>query len=71
MYLAATHPVFSGLAIKSLSKAGFKEVVVTNSIPVSPEKRFKGIKVLNIAEFLVRILKNIIESKSVSMLHEE
>ena len=71
VYLAATHPVFSGPAIERLSKAGFKEVVVTNSIPVDPENRFKGLTVLNIGDLLAKIITNVIESKSVSMLHEE
>lgn len=71
VYLAATHPVFSGPAIERLSQAGFKEVVVTNSIPVSPEKRFEGLTVLNIGELLASIVGSIVENRSVSMLHTE
>jgi len=66
IYLAATHPVFSDPAIKRLSEEGFKEVVVTNSIPVPKEKRFEGLKVLSIAPLLARIVKNIHSSKSIS-----
>ena len=45
IYLAATHAVFSDPASERLAKAGFKEVVVTNSIPVPKRKHFKGLKV--------------------------
>ena len=70
VYLAATHPVFSGDAVKKLADAQFAEIVVTNSIPIAHEKRFKGLKVLSIGTLLGSILSNILESKSVSMLHE-
>lgn len=66
IYLAATHPVFSNPATERLSKAGFKEVVVTNSIPVPKEKRFKGLKVLSVAPLLAKIVKNVHDAKSVS-----
>lgn len=66
IYLAATHPVFSDPAAKRLSKAGFKEVVVSNSIPVPKEKRFKELKVLSVAPLLAKIVQNVHDSKSVS-----
>ena len=42
IYLATTHPVFSGPAIDRLSKAGFKEVVVVDTIPISKEKELRS-----------------------------
>lgn len=66
IYLAATHPVFSRDANKKLAKAGFKEVVVTNSIPVPKDKRFKSLKVLSVAPMLAEIIKNVHTAKSVS-----
>jgi ribose-phosphate pyrophosphokinase len=66
VYLVATHPVFSDPAPKRLAEAGFKEVVVSNSIPVPKEKRFKGLTVLSVAPLLARIIKNVHDSKSVS-----
>lgn len=68
VYLAATHAVFSPPAIERLSTAGFKEVVVTNSIPVSKEKQFKGLKILSIAPLLAQIIRNVHDSKSVSVV---
>ena len=36
VYAAATHAVFSGDAFENLRTAGFEEIVVTDTIPVSP-----------------------------------
>lgn len=66
VYLAATHAVFSDPAADRLSKAGFKEVVVTNSIPVPKEKQFKGLVVLSVAPLLAKIIKNVHTAKSVT-----
>ena len=66
IYLAATHPVFSDPAAERLAKAGFKEVVVTNSVPVPKEKQFKGLKVLSVASLLAKIIKNVHDAKSVT-----
>ena len=66
IYLVATHAVFSDPAAKRLEKVGFKEVVVTNSIPVPKEKRFKGLKILSIAPLMAKIIKNVHSAKSVS-----
>ncbi|MFC1655472.1 ribose-phosphate diphosphokinase [Patescibacteria group bacterium] len=66
IYLAATHPVFSNPAAERLAKIGFKEVVVTNSIPVPKEKQFKGLKVLSVAPLMAKIIKNVYSAKSVS-----
>lgn len=66
MYLAATHAVFSDPAAARLRDAGFAEVVVTNSIPIPPAKRFKGLTVLSIAPLLAQIIQNVHDAKSVS-----
>lgn len=69
MYLVASHPVFSGPAIRKLKKANFREVVVTNTIPVPSEKNFPGLKVLSVAPLLANVIRNITSHKSVSSLH--
>ncbi len=67
IYLAATHAVFSDPAVMRLSTAGFKEVVVSNSIPLPKEKRFKGLKILSVAPLLARIIENVHKDKSVTL----
>jgi ribose-phosphate pyrophosphokinase len=68
VYLAATHPIFSGPAIERLSAAGFKEVVVTNTLPISKEKQFKGLIQISIAPLLSDIIASIAHQQSVSSL---
>ena len=37
---AATHPVLSGPAVERLKATAFEEVIVTNTLPIPPERRF-------------------------------
>jgi ribose-phosphate pyrophosphokinase len=69
IYLAATHPVFSGNAVSKLDKAGFKEVVVTDSIPLEKERTFKSLRIIPLAPLIANIIKNVSLEKSVSGLH--
>ena len=69
MYLAATHPVFSPPAVNRLKAAKFKEVVVTNSIPLPKAKQFPGLHVLSVAPLLAKTISNVHRSKSVSSVY--
>ena len=51
-YACCTHPVFSGSAIKRIASCSVKEVVVTDTIPVTNEKRLDKITVLPVAPLL-------------------
>jgi ribose-phosphate pyrophosphokinase len=66
IYLAATHAVFSDPAAERLAKAGFKEVIVSNSIAIPKEKRFKGLTILSVAPLLSKVIRNIHEAKSIT-----
>lgn len=66
IYLAATHAVFSGPAVDRLKKTRFKEVVVTDTIPLSEAKRFDGLVVLSVAPLLARVIRSVHEAKSVT-----
>ncbi len=70
MYLASVHPVFSDPAVERMKAAGFKEVVVSNTIPLSAVKRFKGLTVLSVAPLLAQIIQNVHESKSVTKVFD-
>lgn len=70
IYIAATHPVFSGPAIDRLSTAGFKEVVVTDTIPLPEHKRFPGLTVLSVAPLLAQAIKRNVDKKSISVLYD-
>jgi ribose-phosphate pyrophosphokinase len=65
----ATHAVLSGGAVKRIEASLLKEVVVTNSIPLSEETRKSGrIKSLSIAKLLAEAIRSIHEETSVSGL---
>jgi ribose-phosphate pyrophosphokinase len=65
----ATHAVLSGPAVSRIEASPLKEVVVTNSIPLSDEKRnCSRIKSLSIAKLLAEAIRSIHEETSVSVL---
>jgi len=66
IYLMATHAVFSGPAVERLRKTKFKEVIVTDTIPVSKEKQFPGLVVLSVAPMLASVIKSVHEGRSVT-----
>lgn len=68
IYVACTHPVLSGPAYERLHSAPIREVVVTNTIPVPPEKRDSLIRVLSIAPLLAAAIDRIHRDESVSAL---
>src|SRR3990167_3827104 len=69
VYACCTHPVLSGPAIDRLKKSPLKEVIVTNTIPLSDEARgLKKIKSLTVAQLLGEAIKRIHYGESVSSL---
>ncbi|MFZ0820104.1 MAG: ribose-phosphate pyrophosphokinase [Candidatus Acidiferrales bacterium] len=69
VYAAATHAVMSGPAVERISKSQLKEVVVTNSVPLSEgAKKLKNVTVLSVAELFARGIRNIHEETSISEL---
>ncbi len=68
VYACATHAIFCGAALENLRKAPFKEIVVTDSVPLSPEKRLPNIRVLSVAPLLANAIRRIHLNQSVSQL---
>ncbi|MBG90659.1 MAG: ribose-phosphate pyrophosphokinase [Actinobacteria bacterium] len=68
IYMAATHPVFSGPAIERLSNAPFKEIVVTNTINIPKEKQFETLKVISVAPILAETIRRNYEKRSITSL---
>jgi ribose-phosphate pyrophosphokinase len=65
-----THPVLSGPAIKNIENSELDELVVTDTIPLSPEaKACKRIRQLSIAEMLAETIRRIHNEESVSSLY--
>src|SRR5262249_61433921 len=70
VYACATHAVLCGPAIARLRDAPIKQVVVTDTIPIPPEKQLPQIKVLSVAPLLAEAIKHIHSNESVSKLFE-
>ena len=70
MYFVATHPILSGPAVERMEGAGLTEVVLTNSIPIAPLKRFDGLTILSVASLLGEAIKRNFENRSISSLFD-
>jgi len=68
IYAAISHPLLCGPAIERLKKSSLKELVVTDTIPVSKEKSLPNIKVLSIAPLLADAIYRIHKEESISIL---
>lgn len=72
IYICATHPVFAGPAKERLEKSFhdglFKEIVVTNTIPVDNDKNLPCIKILSVAEIFAEAINRIHNNLSISTL---
>ena len=69
VFATASHPVLSGKSVERICNSPIEQVVVTNSIPLSPEaQKCERIKVLSIADLMARAIQSIHEETSVSRL---
>ena len=70
VYACCTHPVFSGPAIERIKKANIKEMVVTNTIPLTPEKQLDKIRVLSVSPLIGEAIIRVHQELSVSKLFD-
>jgi len=70
VYACATHAVLCGPAIDLLRSGPIEQVVVTDSIPLPPEKQLPKIVQLSVAPLLADAIKRIHMNESVSRLFE-
>jgi ribose-phosphate pyrophosphokinase len=70
VYCCATHALLSGPAVERLSTSGVKEVVVTNTIAIPPERHFEQLTVLSIAGLLAKAIGYTHSDQSVSSLFD-
>jgi ribose-phosphate pyrophosphokinase len=64
--VAATHGILSGPAVDRLKNAPVREVVVTNTLPISDAKQWDALTVLSIAPIIAEALDAVFEDTSVS-----
>jgi ribose-phosphate pyrophosphokinase len=70
VWAMATHGVLSGPAIERLENSSISRVVLTNSLPLPPEKRIAKIEVLSVAKILADALAAVFDETSVSDLFD-
>ncbi|MEY4408881.1 MAG: hypothetical protein RLZZ138_132 [Actinomycetota bacterium] len=66
--VAATHPVFSHPAVERLSDPVIDSVVVTNTLPITPDKEFASLTVLSIAPLIAKAIAAVFYDDSVNSL---
>jgi ribose-phosphate pyrophosphokinase len=64
----AVHGVLSGPAIKRIEASALEEVIITNSVPLTPDKANPKIHVLSVAPLLAEAIRRIHDEESVSTL---
>ena len=72
IYTCVTHGVFSNNALDKIEDSPIKEMIISNTIPLSEEilNKYKKIKVISIAEMLASIISSIAKDKSVSKIFD-
>ena len=70
VYACCTHPVLSGPAIKRIQSSAIKELVVTDTIPLSGGKMIDKIRVMSVAPIFAEAIRRIYKNISVSKLFD-
>ncbi len=68
MYACATHGVLSDPAVDRIASSGIREIVLTDSIPLPPEKRLPQITTLSVAPLIGEAIRRIHRGESVGAL---
>ena len=66
VWAMATHGVLSGPAVDRLKNAPLERLILTNTLPLPPEKQLPQIEVLSVAEIIAEALSAVFDDTSVS-----
>ena len=69
--IAATHPILSDPAVDRLKNCPATEVIVTDTLPITDEKKFDKLTVLSIAPLLSQAIREVFEDGSVTSMFDE
>lgn len=69
--VACTHAVLAGKAIERLSRPEIAELIVTDTIPLTPEKIMPKTKILSVAPLFAEAIQRIWSDESVSSLFQD
>ncbi|HZW44408.1 MAG TPA: ribose-phosphate diphosphokinase [Dermatophilaceae bacterium] len=68
--IAATHAILSGPAVDRLKNCNVREIIVTNTLPIPPERHFDKLTELSIAPLLSQAIRAVFEDGSVTSLFD-
>jgi ribose-phosphate pyrophosphokinase len=68
--IAATHAILSEPAVDRLKNCSAIEVIVTNTLPIPPERQFDKLMMLSIAPLISRAIREVFEDGSVTSLFD-
>ena len=73
VYVGISHGIFSRDAIDKIEKSVIKQLVITDTIPLSEEKKAKAtkIKVLSVADMIAKTIESIENHTPVSKVYDE
>jgi len=69
IYACTTHPVLSNLAVDKVKNSTIRELIVTNTIPLSPQKKIDRITQLTVAPVVAEAIIRLFEQQSISSLY--
>ena len=70
VYACCTHPLLSGPAVERLKNPAIKELVVTDTLPLPPEKSLDKIRVLTVSDLFAEAIVRGFEQRSISELFD-
>ncbi|HJQ07037.1 MAG TPA: ribose-phosphate diphosphokinase [Nocardioides sp.] len=68
--ICATHAILSDPAVDRLKNSPAMEIVVTNTLPLPPEKQFDKLTTLSIAPLVARAIREVFEDGSVTSMFD-
>ncbi len=70
IYAGCTHGILSADAVQRIQNSPIKELIITNTVPLSKEKKIDKIKVLSIAPLFAEAIQRINEARSIGEVYE-
>ncbi len=68
--VAATHAILSGPAVERFQNSRVREVIVTDTLPISADRRFPTLTVLPVAPLIARAIQEVFTDGSVTSMFE-
>jgi ribose-phosphate pyrophosphokinase len=70
IYACASHGVLSGPAIERLQNSAIEKLIITDTIPLAPEKQIDKVEVLSVAPVLAECIRRIHGDQSLSTIFD-